>query len=735
MNLLDRYKTRILNTFKISLEDWWDDLRIKYLGDDYRDRGQPDVWEEPELPEQLGVKSPVWTELLTRSDDSMFRYRNLNNNSGVAAYDTGVDWFLIKFNDSSLYLYTTKSTTKEHINYMRILAREGKGLNSYVNRIVGNQYAGRNYKGNLTLMPGMESISNPKALRALQLIIAHQNTLKGNNMSITLEHFEKMEQKSGKDGLEPNAKKALDIAKQLLGKPSVANEGFWSSIGDFFAGRPTSVTMKGTDENLRRLLRATVMDKVWLSRQKFREGQIEPVVMKGFDVRSASRFMNDYESGLSQALQHNRNEIKKVTTRLKIVEAYLTTAINSFRPVDTSVIPGLIQSISPWGNYTQLTMREPELLDQTMIPTPMEALSKDEVVKFAKLIDDVMLARTNFLYESTLRENPVVNSMQLGMMERDSKRQIAVPEIKRLIKAYKDFVTKINQDIKLSFKTHAANINAENLADSLINCMSKSITNINNTGFESHVVSNEGIWGAVKYLFGGNYENLPKINAAYDEAVDAVKATYGNPQWVKARRLNTGKPIKLKGSYYNEIARDPAKALKRAEQENRKSVASANQYIKEEVEYLNKFIKPLTSGDETKIKALLDMFEIRESRSLDVAEEVEFDDGGEVVGMSAEQISKAADVFIEAVKYRRATDAFYNQGMYKLMYTDSGRVRYGKDGDITAKLSGPAKELSIKIGQNADNVERSFYNSFGPAWDNIDMVVRGTLAIMEASAD
>jgi len=55
--------------------------------------------------------------------------------------------------------------------------------------------------------------------------------------------------------------------------------------------------------------------------------------------------------------------------------------------------------------------------------------------------------------------------------------------------------------------------------------------------------------------------------------------------------------------------------------------------------------------------------------------------------------------------------------------------------DAKAQLSGPAKELSIKIGQNADNVERSFYNSFGPAWDNIDMVVRGTLAIMEASAD
>lgn len=234
MNLLDRYKARILNTFKISLEDWWDDLRIKYLGDDYRDRGQPDVWEEPELPEQIGVKSPVWTELLTRSDDSMFRYRNLNNNSGVAAYDTGVDWFLIKFNDSSLYLYTTKSTTIEHINYMRTLAREGKGLNSYVNRIVGNQYAGRNYKGNLTLMPGMESISNPKALRALQLIIAHQNTLKGNDMSITLEHFEEMEKKSGKDGLEPNAQKALVIAKQLLGEPTVSSEGLLDAVKKFF---------------------------------------------------------------------------------------------------------------------------------------------------------------------------------------------------------------------------------------------------------------------------------------------------------------------------------------------------------------------------------------------------------------------------------------------------------------------------------------------------------------------
>lgn len=223
MTILNRYKVRILKQLNITHEAWWDDWYDKTFDDEYFDKGPIDVWEEPALPKELGVKSPVWTELLTRGDDDMFHYRNIGGTSGVSEYDSGVDWFLIKFKDGSLYLYTHKSTLPTHIYRMRQLAESGSGLNAYVNNLSksGIQYAGRNYKGNLTLTPGIESIDNHKGIRALQLIIAFQNTLKENLMSknISQEKFEELKEKSGKDGLEPTAQKALKIAEQLLGKP------------------------------------------------------------------------------------------------------------------------------------------------------------------------------------------------------------------------------------------------------------------------------------------------------------------------------------------------------------------------------------------------------------------------------------------------------------------------------------------------------------------------------------
>lgn len=469
MTLLNRYKARILKQLNITHEAWWDDWYDKTFDDEYFDKGPIDVWEEPALPKELGVKSPVWTELLTRGDDDMFPYRNIGGNSGVAEYDSGVDWFLIKFKDGSLYLYTHKSTLPEHIYRMRQLAESGIGLNAYVNHMYhrhGIQYAGRNYKGNLTLTPGIESIGNHKGIRALQLIIAFQNTLRENNMSNTIstEKFEELKQKSGKDGLEPNAEKALKIALQLLGKPQA---------------------------------------------------------------------------------------------------------------------------------------------------------------------------------------------------------------------------------------------------------------------------SNEGIWGAVRYLFGGNYEDLPKINAAYDEAVDAVKSTYGNPEWVKKRRLNEG-TVKVKG--YSKVAENPQAMFDAVKKNNQKAFEEAQDYVKGEVEYLSKYVAALNAPEE-KVKALLDMFDVHPAKDLQQAPEMDLGRSGEVKAKDASGIGSAAEVFYNAVKYRRATDAIFTCGLYKLAYTDSGKARYGRDGIETARLEGPAKELSLKIGQVLHNVQQSFYNSFSLAWDNIDGVVRGSLFIMEASAD
>lgn len=736
MNILDRYKFRILKQLNISTEAWWDDWYDQTFDSEYMDHGEVDVWEEPELPKTLGIKSPVWTELLTRGDDDMVPYRNIGGNSGVSEYDSGVDWFLIKFKDGSLYLYTHASTLPERIYRMRELANSGTGLNAYVNHMYhrhGIQYAGRNYKGRITLQPGIESISDPKGIRALQLIQAFQNTLEGKDMNtIANEKFEEVKEKAGKDGLEPVAQRALKITEYLMTNPTVANEGFWSTIGDFFSGRPTSVKMKGDSANLQNLLRKTIMDKTWLSRQSFKTGIIEPEVIKGFDVRNAPRFVDEFKRSLNTALQHNKNELRKVTTQLRAVENFFASSVNGHSVVNTSVVDGLLATLNPWQFNTNLNLKEPELLYEELFPTPMEALTQAEVVKFAGMLDDVQETRLRFAYASTLQKKHYVSDVAVSFSGRKPENKAVLPKLKQLVTAYNAIINRVNTNIVNGTKTHALSINSENISDSLINCMSKSITNINNTGFENHTVSNEGIWGAVRYLFGGNYEDLPKINAAYDEAVDAVKATYGNPEWVKKRRLKTGHRVKVKGC--NDVAANPEKTFTKVKQNNAKSFEETRQYVKEEVEYLTKFAKAL-NGDSDKVKALLDMFEIRPKRQLEQAPDMDLGSPGDVAALDKEGMLKAAGIFEEAIKYRRASDAVYSSGLYKLLYTDSGKERFGVNGMETARLEGAAKELSIAIGKAGDNVQESFYSSFSNAWENIDGVVRGTLWIMEASAN
>lgn len=753
MTIIDRYIVRLAKQLNIAKEDWWDDLHQEHLGDDFLDHGEVDVWDEPELPKEIGVDRRVWSELLSRSDEDMFRYKNVFGNSGVAEYDSGVDWFLIRFKDSSMYLYTTKSTTREHIDYMRELGNKGFGLNSYVNRIVGKQYAGRNYKGVIAMQPGMESYTDPKALRALQLIIAYKNatthlttSVEDHRMNVTLEHFDNIEQNAGKDKLDPTAKTALAIGRRLListDKLSVANEGFWSSIGDFFSGRPTSVTMSGRDSGLREMIKRTISDPVWLSRQKYTLGDVKVKVLDGFTVQTAPEFLRRYRNAIDSCSQHNNRELNKVRLGFQQAEAVLSKVYSGRKPTLVEINQA-ITGLLPYNNYMNINIKEPELEPADFNVFTLPALTKIELKDFAKQLGEVHDLQEKYSRQIAIPDGLTSrHTWEAAYRPRAAKSSpldgkttlppdIEVAAIKRMIKAYDDLRNRLNKTFRTSGKTHAAWINAENLADCYINYMSKSITNLGSSN-ENFTVSNEGIWGAIKYLFGGNYADLPKINAAYDEAVDAVKTTYGNPEWVKDRRLNTGKRVKVKG--FSSVAKDPALMLEKVKKNNSKSFTETQQYVKEEMEYIVKFAKALKVGDESKVKALLDMFEVRPKRELTQAPEMDLGSPGDVPALDAKGILKAAEVFYEAVKYRRSTDAVYTSGLYLMMYTDSGKPRYGKEGVETQRLEGAAKELSIKIGEAVHNLETSFYNSFVSAWDNIDGVVRGTLFIMEASAD
>ncbi|PJJ79140.1 hypothetical protein [Mucilaginibacter auburnensis] len=71
----------------------------------------------------------------------MQRYQSSNTNTGIIAYDILPDGISIKFRDGSVYLYTTESTGKEHLNKMEKLARKGEGLTTYINQHVRENYA------------------------------------------------------------------------------------------------------------------------------------------------------------------------------------------------------------------------------------------------------------------------------------------------------------------------------------------------------------------------------------------------------------------------------------------------------------------------------------------------------------------------------------------------------------------------------------------------------------------
>jgi hypothetical protein len=72
-------------------------------------------------------------------------YKNLNGNSGVAAFEIGDDFIVVMFKDGRYknYTYTYASASVRHVENMKLLALGGKGLNSYVGLNVRNAFASK----------------------------------------------------------------------------------------------------------------------------------------------------------------------------------------------------------------------------------------------------------------------------------------------------------------------------------------------------------------------------------------------------------------------------------------------------------------------------------------------------------------------------------------------------------------------------------------------------------------
>lgn len=71
----------------------------------------------------------------------MERYRDIDGDSGVNAYEIGSDFIRVKFSTGAIYLYTYASAGQINIDQMKILAQRGEGLNAFINTTVRKLYA------------------------------------------------------------------------------------------------------------------------------------------------------------------------------------------------------------------------------------------------------------------------------------------------------------------------------------------------------------------------------------------------------------------------------------------------------------------------------------------------------------------------------------------------------------------------------------------------------------------
>jgi hypothetical protein len=70
----------------------------------------------------------------------MQKYQTANPDTGVIGYETGASSISVQFRDGSVYLYTNESAGAAAIAEMKILAKKGEGLTTYINQHVREHY-------------------------------------------------------------------------------------------------------------------------------------------------------------------------------------------------------------------------------------------------------------------------------------------------------------------------------------------------------------------------------------------------------------------------------------------------------------------------------------------------------------------------------------------------------------------------------------------------------------------
>jgi hypothetical protein len=80
----------------------------------------------------------------------MTPYKRSAGESGVVAYQIGKESIAVQFNSREIYLYTYATAGKANVEHMKVLARSGQGLSTYISRVVRHGYAARRRPAELT---------------------------------------------------------------------------------------------------------------------------------------------------------------------------------------------------------------------------------------------------------------------------------------------------------------------------------------------------------------------------------------------------------------------------------------------------------------------------------------------------------------------------------------------------------------------------------------------------------
>lgn len=574
MTSLDKLIRRIEYPLKVSTEDALDVIQ-KYWDDAANTVST--YWNDTddEIAEEVGIPKLSLTEILDQHGNGQ-AYANIGGNSGVDSYVDGYGWILVNFTTGAKYLYTTKSTSDANIDQMKQYAREGKGLNSFIMRIARDGYAGNNIKGNILIRPGMEHYTT-EANKRLNLLYAFRNTQMRTARNheyepeqigmesieqLTANKYGKLLDNASADGLDVTARRLMAVGLEHLQtpgivadhyKPVTSVEGIWSSIKDFFAGRPDKIHLAGSDRGLRNKLDRTINDPVWLSRQKYTLGEVKYKALPNFTVENASKIAQDYIQSVTSVTQHNKREMGKIRERLDAVPRIISLYANK-TIMDLNALHAAVADISPNRVRLNVQFKEPELIKDHLSVQTGEALTKIEVKKFAELISKVHASQSE--YERGIWINPVINIMpriqqRYGRVEGGAA---VIKEVQKAIFAYGNTVMLVNRQVKQYIETHAAWINAENIADSMVNYIGKSLSNITTNSMESFntplVPSNEDLITAIKKFFtkGKDTEIYDTVGKGFLQSLKKEVEKYTDIGWVKTHGQNKASKIEINGA-------------------------------------------------------------------------------------------------------------------------------------------------------------------------------------------